>query len=150
VPTTVDLRRELSQLYTAPPLPALVDLPPLSCLMIDGRGDPNTAPEYRQAVQALYAVAYTIRFALRRSAAPVDAPVMPLEGLWWAPDMATFTIEDKSDWQWTMLILQSEHVTIAEQGLVLRGKHHEIHLGDPARTAPERLRTIIRQPVAPA
>jgi hypothetical protein len=43
-------------------------------------------------VQALYAVAYPIRFALERSADPVDAPVMPLEGLWWAPDMATFTM----------------------------------------------------------
>jgi len=31
-----------------------------------------------------------------------------------------------------------------------RGCHHEIYLSDPNRTAPERLRTIIRQPVEPA
>jgi len=30
------------------------------------------------------------------------------------------------------------------------GKHHEIYLGDPGRTAPERLKTILRHPVAPA
>jgi hypothetical protein len=30
----------------------------------------------------------------------------------------------------------------------MRGKHHEIYLGDPRRAAPERLRTIIRQPVS--
>jgi hypothetical protein len=29
------------------------------------------------------------------------------------------------------------------------GKHHEIYLTDPQRTAPERMRTIIRQPVTP-
>jgi hypothetical protein len=39
------------------------------------------------------------------------------------------------------------HAFIAEQGQALRGKHHEIYLGDPRRTRPERLRTILRQPV---
>jgi hypothetical protein len=38
------------------------------------------------------------------------------------------------------------HEFIEEQGRRPRGKHHEIYLGDPRRTAPERLRTIIRQP----
>ena len=202
MPTTVDLRRELAELYTAPDTPTLVDVPELGYLMIDGHGNPNTAPEYAEAVQALYSVAYTIRFALKRRDGPVDAPVMPLQGLWWVPDMSTFTIEDKSAWQWTMLILQSSHVTpeltaearetaarkkglpaidrvrlerytegraaqvlhrgpysaegptiealhrfISERGLALRGKHHEIYLGDPRRSAPEKLRTIIRQPV---
>ena len=65
-----------------------VDVPELPYLMIDGHGDPNTAPAYAAAVQALYSVAYAIRFALKRRADPVDAPVMPLEGLWWTPDMA--------------------------------------------------------------
>ena len=47
-----------------------------------------------------------------------------------------------------------EHVTIEEmrtfarlQGLVFDGRHHEIYLSDPRRVAPERLRTILRQPV---
>lgn len=39
------------------------------------------------------------------------------------------------------------HAFIDEQGLVRRGKHHEIYLSDPNRTAPERLKTLIRQPV---
>lgn len=34
--------------------------------------------------------------------------------------------------------------------LEARGAHHEIYLGDPKRTAPERLRTVLRQPVRPA
>ena len=40
------------------------------------------------------------------------------------------------------------HAFIAEQGLVRRGKHHEIYLTDVTRTAPERLKTVLRQPVA--
>ncbi|MHB1318093.1 MAG: GyrI-like domain-containing protein [Anaerolineae bacterium] len=39
------------------------------------------------------------------------------------------------------------HAWIAEQGYGLRGKHHEIYLGDPRRSAPEKLKTVIRQPV---
>jgi hypothetical protein len=39
------------------------------------------------------------------------------------------------------------HVAIDAAGLSLRGAHHEIYLGDPRRSAPEKLRTIIRQPV---
>ena len=38
------------------------------------------------------------------------------------------------------------HEFIEERGHELRGKHHEIYLGDPRRTAPERLKTVIRQP----
>ena len=42
------------------------------------------------------------------------------------------------------------HAFAAEQGLVQIGNHHEIYLSDPRRVPPERLRTILRQPVAPA
>ena len=39
------------------------------------------------------------------------------------------------------------HVYARENGYALRGKHHEIYLGDPRRTKPERLKTVLRQPV---
>ena len=39
------------------------------------------------------------------------------------------------------------HRFVEEQGYKLRGKHHEIYLSDPWRSAPEKLRTIIRHPV---
>lgn len=35
-----------------------------------------------------------------------------------------------------------------EKGLQFAGKHHEIYLSDPRRVAPEKLKTILRQPVA--
>jgi len=39
------------------------------------------------------------------------------------------------------------HAAIAEHGSQPRGRHHEIYLGDPRRAAPEKLRTILRQPI---
>ena len=42
------------------------------------------------------------------------------------------------------------HAFVAEQGYELRGRHHEIYLGDPNRTAPDRLKTVLRHPVRPA
>ena len=40
------------------------------------------------------------------------------------------------------------HAAIANAEFELRGRHHEIYVGDPRRSAPERLRTVIRQPIA--
>ena len=45
----VDFKRELRDLYTANATPALVEVPKLAFAMIDGRGDPNSAPEYAEA-----------------------------------------------------------------------------------------------------
>jgi hypothetical protein len=42
------------------------------------------------------------------------------------------------------------HAWVAEQGYELHGRHHEIYLGDPRRTAPGRLKTVIRHPVREA
>ena len=40
------------------------------------------------------------------------------------------------------------HAAVAAAGHELRGRRHELYLGDPARSAPERLRTIIRHPIS--
>ena len=42
------------------------------------------------------------------------------------------------------------HAYAAEEGFALTGRHHEVYLSDPRRTAPARLRTVLRQPVRPA
>jgi len=46
--------------------------------------------------------------------------------------------------------IQRIHQFIHDRGLELCGKHHEIYLSDPNRTAPEKLKTVIRQPFGPA
>ena len=40
------------------------------------------------------------------------------------------------------------HAFIKAEGLTRAGRHHEIYLSDARRTAPEKLKTILRQPVA--
>ncbi|MGV8873567.1 MAG: GyrI-like domain-containing protein [Rhodococcus sp. (in: high G+C Gram-positive bacteria)] len=80
-------------------------VPPLTYLIIDGRGDPNTAPEYAEAIAALYPVAYALKFASKKKLER-DYVVMPLEALWWADDMASFTTERNKDrWNWTAMIM---------------------------------------------
>ncbi|PRB17172.1 GyrI-like domain-containing protein [Microbacterium sp. MYb62] len=89
----------------------VVEVPPMQYLMIDGAGDPNTSPAYRDAVSALFPVAYALKFASRNDLG-VDTVVMPLEGLWHAPDMESFTSRrDKSAWMWTMMIMVGDHIT---------------------------------------
>jgi hypothetical protein len=199
----IDLRNELKPLYSASSKTAhILEVPRMNYLKIDGSGDPNTAQEYRDAVSALYSVAYTLKFALKKREG-IDYPVMALEGLWWVEDLAQLSMEDKSNWKWTMMIVQPDVVTEAafEQAVVEvrkkkdpplldrvclesfheglsaqimhigpyaaeaptlarlyafmeangyahNGRHHEIYLGDPRRSAPEKLKTIIRQPIA--
>lgn len=104
-----DFRKEHKALYTGARRPALIEVPPLQYLMIDGSGAP-AAPGYADAVSKLYGVAYTIRFALKK-AGIVEYPVMPLQGQWWSADPDAFTADDRSGWQWTMMIMQPPQVT---------------------------------------
>ncbi|WP_433789804.1 GyrI-like domain-containing protein [Actinoplanes sp. CA-252034] len=185
-----DFKRELDCYSARPGRFDVVDVPNLRYLMVDGQGDPNEGTAFADAVGALYPVAYRLKFASRRLGH--DYVVMPLEGLWWADDMESFTAaRDKSRWRWTLMIMvpdrvdetlvdgpvrlgslaegrcvQTLHVgsfdeegpTLARMhdefipanGLRMTGRHHEIYLSDRRRTAPERLRTILRQPVLPA
>jgi hypothetical protein len=46
--------------------------------------------------------------------------------------------------------IEALHAFIADQGLVFAGSHHEIYISDPNRTAPVKLKTIVRQPVKKA
>jgi hypothetical protein len=177
-------------------------VPMMNFLMIDGEGDPNGNPEFQSCSEALYSIAYTAKFALKK-AKKLDYKVPPLEGLWWSERMESFLEGNKDEWKWTLMIMQPKGVTAAmiekcrqdvlekksnpavphvrftefkegrvaqimhvgpysnerltierlhafikKRGGILHGKHHEIYLGDPRRTAPENLKTIIRQPFA--
>lgn len=198
----LDFRKTMKALWQ-PPVGrfTIVDVPKMQFAMVDGKGDPNVSEDYKAAVQWLYGVSYALKFASRRELGR-DYTVAPLEGLWWADDMADFVRGDKSRWQWTMMIMQPDwiarpmfdaavarareklgtpppglrledydeglsvqvmHVgpysaegpTLARlhgeflpaNGLKETGRHHEIYIGDPRRTAPEKLKTVLRQPV---
>jgi hypothetical protein len=120
-----DLRKTLDSYRARAGEFRVLDLPPLRYLMVDGSGDPDTAPAYAEALAALYPVAYRLKFAAKAAGhdhvGPYDA-----EG----PVLAE--LHDRF---------------IPGAGLAMTGRHHEIYLNDARRTAPERLRTILRQPV---
>lgn len=110
----IDLKKDLKHLYK-PSARKVVQVvaPTLTYLMIDGEGDPNTSAAFTDAVQALFSVSYTTKFMVKRGDSPVDYAVMPLEGLWWADDMSQFSISNKSNWKWTLMMLQPPFVTRA-------------------------------------
>ena len=202
----IDLKKELGLYAPRRGRFEVVTVPPLRYLMIDGPGDPNTSEQYRDALQTIFPLAYALKFLSKREL-DRDYTVMPLEALWWAEDMASFTTaRDKSQWDWTALNLIPDWITddhveqartavrsrggapaldalrvetldeglcvqtlhvgsyddeapvlaelhdvfIPESGFTMTGRHHEIYLSDARRTAPEKLRTILRQPVTRA
>jgi hypothetical protein len=199
----IDLKKELKEYYwNSIKEIRIVNVPPMNFLMVDGKGNPNISEEFKDAIQSLYSLAYTIKFTLKKES-EIDYGVMPLEGLFWTDDMRKFSEDNKKIWKWTLMIMQPKFVTknifnncleevkkrknfqglskirfekyseglsaqimyigpysdegptiikvhdfVKEKGYELKGKHHEIYLGDPRRTKPEKLKTIIRQPIA--
>ena len=200
----IDLKKQLKHLYKPTHKEfTVVDVPPLKFLMI-GKGNPNTSQPFQEAVQALYGMSYTLKFASKKEL-DIDYTVMALEGLWWADDMGAFTAGAKDTWYWTVIMLQPDHITpefveaaraelarkkdvpalprlryetfheglsvqimyfgsyadegptiarmhafIQDNGYTFNGKHHEIYIGDPRKSAPEKLKTVIRQPIKKA
>ena len=111
---TLDYKKELARLYTTSAKEVReVVVPSLRYLMVDGVGDPNTSPAYAQAVEALFTLSYTAKFAIKRDRPAEDYVVMPLEGLWWADDLSAFERNDRQGWRWTMMIMQPPPVTSA-------------------------------------
>lgn len=84
-------------------------MPPLRYVMVDGQGDPNSAPSYKTAVEWHFSVSYSMKFAAKREVGR-DYVVPPLEGLWWADDPADFSARRKDAWRWTMIIMVPDFV----------------------------------------
>ncbi|WP_192497118.1 GyrI-like domain-containing protein [Gulosibacter chungangensis] len=199
----IDFKKTLDSYQARRDAFRIVDVPEMQYLMVDGHGDPNTTPAYTEAISALYPVAYKLKFISKREL-DRDYVVPPLEGLWWAEDMAAFTTSrDKSQWDWTMMLMvpdwldhetflhaveqagaknkpsrladvrletltegrcvQTLHLgSFDDEAPILErmhsefipanrlrpsGKHHEIYFSDVRKVAPDRMRTLLRQPV---
>jgi hypothetical protein len=108
----IDLKKELKAFYnpTAKEV-TLIDVPKWNFIMIDGQGAPESE-QFSQSIQALYPVAYTIKFDKKKAGGP-DFSVMAMEGLFWADDMAVFMPEtaDRNKWQWILMIMQPDFIT---------------------------------------
>ncbi len=201
-----DLSAALQKLYfPSEKEPSVIKVPKMKFLTVDGKGDPNSSKEFQEAIGALYSVAYTTKFTLKKEAKEKDFRVMPLEALWWAEGSEDFASLPKGEWSWKAMIMVPKHITekvvsgVIEQlkkkgkdkelpglkrlsleefdeGLSvqithigpysaerptierlikyakdndyeLHGRHHEIYLGDPRRSKPEKLRTVVRLPI---
>ncbi|MDR1210215.1 MAG: GyrI-like domain-containing protein [Clostridiales bacterium] len=210
----VDFKKSQKEFYRPTTAPSIIDVPEMTFLMVDGRGDPNAGADYAAAVGILYGLSYAVKMSKMSGSPPrgyFDYVVPPLEGLWSLDDGGAFTgsgeaIADKSKFVWTSMIRQPDFVTpevfeaakaalakkkpgldlsaarleifaeglcaqvmhiggydgepatvaalsryIAESGYAedMGGprRHHEIYLGDPRKTAPEKLKTVIRHPI---
>jgi hypothetical protein len=108
----VDFKKELKALYQPSSKEVVrVEVPVMNFLMVDGEGDPNTSVQFKDAVEVLYALSYSLKFMIKKGPKAVDYGVMPLEGLWWAKDMSAFTVVDKSKWKWTLMIMQPGYIS---------------------------------------
>ena len=113
---TYDFKKEYKDLYLPKTTPRLIEVPSMSFLMINGKGNPNTEPSYKRSVEALYSLAYAIKMSKMGKQQPegyFDFVVPPLEGLWWLegePFNGT-VINRKDDFQWIMMLRQPEFVT---------------------------------------
>ena len=113
----LDLRKQLKYLYSPSAKKVeVVDVPAFNFAMIGGAiepdASPGTSPGFQEATQALYGIAYTLKFmAKQRKADPVDYPVMALEGLWWVED-GQFDIQKPGNWKYRLMILQPDLVSL--------------------------------------
>ena len=108
----VDFKKTYAQLYNPKNTDAWeeVDVPRMNFLMVDGEGDPNTAKSFADAIEALYPVSYALKFMSKREFGK-DYAVAPLEGLWYADDMAIFEAGNKDAYKWTLMVMQPEWIT---------------------------------------
>ena len=111
-----DYKKEYKDLYQPKTKPSIIEIPEMIFIAIDGKGDPNTSDEYKEALEILYGLSFTIKMSKMNGTQPegyFEYVVPPLEGLW-SVDDAKFdgaNITDKSRFYWTSMIRQPEFVT---------------------------------------
>jgi hypothetical protein len=111
----LDLVKKYKSYYTAEAAPTVVEIGEATFLSILGQGDPS-AEQFAVKLQALYTVAYTLKFACK--AKNRDFAVPKLEGLWWFDEKryGGFSMEEaplripRAEWNWRMLIRMPDYV----------------------------------------
>lgn len=213
----LDYKKAFKAYYQPSTKPSIIDLPDMTFFAVDGSGNPNTSEEYKEALEILYGLSYTIKMSKMNGTQPpgyYEYTVFPLEGFWWFAEERPhafdgLTVADKNSFLWRSLIRQPEFVNEAvlesataslakkkpqldlskaflykfQEGLCVQcmhvgpydtepatvaamhqyaedqgyvqdlsatRRHHEIYLGDPRRTAPEKLKTVVRHPIRKA
>ena len=112
----IDFKKTNRELYQPKTTPSLIDVPEMVFIAVDGKGDPNTSEEYKNALELIYGLSYSIKMSKMGGTLPegyFDYVVPPLEGLWWG-EYGYFdgtNILDKNKLRWTSMIRQPDFVT---------------------------------------
>ena len=107
----LDYRKTDKELYLPGTTPSVINVPRMTFIAVDGKGDPNTAAEYSEAVELLYGLSYTIKMSSKDI---LQYIVPPLEGFWSVDGEfrgGGAAITDKSRFIWTMMVRQPDFVT---------------------------------------
>ena len=105
----VDYKKDYKDFYLPKTTPAIIDVPSMAFIMVNGKGDPKRE-EYQDALSLLYSLSYTIKMKGKDIAGYLDYTVFPLESFWWCED-GTFDYDNRDIWCFTSLIRQPEFVT---------------------------------------
>lgn len=115
----LDYKKEYKDLYMPKKTPSIIEVPQMNFIMVKGKGNPNTSIEYKNAMEILYGLSFTIKMS-KMSKDPSDKidgyfeyVVPPLEGFWWVEDECFdgLNITNKDDLCWYSMIRQPEFVT---------------------------------------
>jgi len=111
IPEKTDHRKRLADLYK-PRVGRVheVKVPEFNFLMVDGKGDPYDSPDFVDAIKTLNSVSYVFKFYIKEEER-IDYKVMPLEALFWTDNLKNFTLENKSNWKWTLMIMQPDYIS---------------------------------------
>lgn len=129
-----DFKKEYKELYMPDKNPSIIDVPEMLFIQVKGNGDPNTSPAYKNALEILYGLSYTIKMSKIKGNQPAgyfDFVVPPLEGFWWLDDInyKGGAIPDKSKFGWISAIRQPDFVTkevFSEAKIALQKKKPEL------------------------
>lgn len=110
-----DFKKEEKQFYRPGKKPELVDVPQMSFLAVQGKGNPNSADgEYQHDLQLLYSLAYTIKMSkksMHKIKDYFDFVVPPLEGFWWQDGIDGVDYSHKEKFNFISCIRMPEFVT---------------------------------------
>lgn len=111
-----DFKKEYKDLYMPKTEPSIVTVPEMKFIAVRGSGDPNTSAEYKQAMEILYGLSFTIKMSKMNGSQPdgyFEYVVPPLEGFWAVNDgiFDGLNITDKSKFHWISVIRQPDFVT---------------------------------------
>lgn len=110
-----DFKKAYPELYHPKNQPAIVNVPTANYIAVRGIGDPNAENgAYQQAIQVLYAVAYTLKMSCKtdyKINGFFEYVVPPLEGFWWQENTDGVNCADKSSFHWISVIRLPDFVS---------------------------------------